>query len=95
MVVKVITNNAATDEMKVLSNPVYGNLVISIIRHQPITGSIIITEATGKLIFRKNAVLNAGNNIIDLGSFNQAAGIYYLVFTGYHGEKKVIEFIKK
>jgi hypothetical protein len=94
-VVKVIAATSTSNDMKVLSNPVLKNLVVSIMARQNFTGSMNVTDATGKLLYKKNLLLNAGNNIIDLGSFKQAAGIYYLIFVGYRGETEVMEFIKR
>jgi hypothetical protein len=94
-IVKVVTDNFMEKGITVLNNPVRDQLAVSIVASRSFAGIIDISDIAGKAICRKNLHLNAGNNIIDIGSFRHAAGIYYLVFSDANGKRHVSTFIKK
>ncbi|MEP7375153.1 MAG: hypothetical protein ABI675_17270 [Chitinophagaceae bacterium] len=94
-IVKVVADNATKDMITILNNPVQDKLAVSIMVRRPFTGSINIADAAGKIVFSQRPVLNIGNNVLDFGTFNHVAGIYYLVFMDDNGEKKVVKFIKR
>ncbi|HSB93595.1 MAG TPA: T9SS type A sorting domain-containing protein, partial [Flavitalea sp.] len=94
-IVKVIADGSSTNSVKLLSNPVLNNLVVGISARQTFVGALNITDASGRLVYKRSTIFNAGNNIINLGTFNQSPGTYYLIFTGVGGEKEVVEFIKR
>lgn len=62
---------------------------------QSFGGALSITDMAGKIIYKQKLNVRAGNNVIELGSFNHASGIYYLVFAGENGSREVVKFIKK
>ncbi|PHR26263.1 MAG: hypothetical protein COA38_15210 [Fluviicola sp.] len=56
----------------------------------PLAGSAVITDATGKLIFK--GLLNSGVNTIDLGQI--ASGIYIVSIQLNNGSLRMLRFIK-
>lgn len=94
-IVKVTADNTAKNSVSLLSNPVHGNLVVSIVAKRFSAGSISIADAAGKIVYTEKTRLSTGSNTISIGVSKYAAGIYYFVFLNENGNKEVVRFIKK
>ncbi|MGK2864366.1 MAG: hypothetical protein ACSLE0_20715, partial [Chitinophagaceae bacterium] len=94
-VVKIITNNTGANSVTILNNPMQDRLVVSFTANRMMSGSIHITDATGREVHRQKIKLGIGNTVTDFGGFNFASGIYYLAFVSDDGTREVVKFIKK
>jgi fibronectin-binding autotransporter adhesin len=94
-IVKVVADNAGKDKITILNNPVSDKLAISITVAKSAYGSVIISDASGKIVYKEKLKLNTGNNVFEIGVSNYATGMYYVVFVEDSGKKEVVKFIKK
>lgn len=93
-IVRVISDKATKNSVTILNNPVRDNLAVSIMATRSFTGSFNILDVSGKVVYKKKLNLNTGNNIVEIGKFGYASGVYYLVFIDENGYKTVVKFIK-
>jgi fibronectin-binding autotransporter adhesin len=94
-VVRINTGNTGRSRLTVLNNPVQNELAIAIHAGRVINSMVAVTDVAGKVVYQRKIRLSQGNNVLDLGQFNFAAGIYYLVLTDDDGNREVVSFIRK
>ena len=94
-IVKVVADNLVKNRITLLNNPVRDRLAVSVVATKSGWGSFVISDGSGKIVYKEKVKLNTGNNVFEIGAFNHAAGIYYLVFVEDNGAKEVVKFIKK
>jgi hypothetical protein len=93
-IVRVVAGNSSKNSVTILNNPVQDNLSVSIMASRSYAGSFSIVDASGKTVYRNKLHINTGNNIVEVGRFGYASGIYYLVLVDENGYKTVVRFIK-
>jgi hypothetical protein len=94
-IVRINRDAQVKNTITVLNNPVQGELAIAVNARRAVTGMVSVSDASGKMVYQRKVKVVAGNNVLDLGNFNFAGGMYYLVFTDESGNREVVQFIKK
>ncbi|RYZ38255.1 MAG: T9SS type A sorting domain-containing protein, partial [Sphingobacteriales bacterium] len=94
-VVRINKGSTGKNAMTVLNNPVHNELAIAVNASRAGSGMVSVSDAAGKIVYRRTVKLSVGNNVLDLGHFNFASGIYYLVFNDDNGNREVVNFLKK
>jgi hypothetical protein len=94
-IIKLSSAAYSSNNISILMNPVKNNPVMAIQLTQGTVGTIIITDAAGRIVYKEKENLQAGNNIIEVNSFNQPTGVYRVTFTDENGLKLVTGFLKQ
>jgi hypothetical protein len=94
-IIKLSSAAYSSNNISILMNPVKNNPVMAIQLTQGTAGTIIITDAAGRIVYKEKRNLQAGSNIIEVSSFNQPAGVYRVTFTDENGLKLITSFLKQ
>jgi len=94
-IIKLSSSVSGSNNISILMNPVKNKPVIAIQLTREIAGTIIITDAAGRIVYKQKTNLGAGNNIIEIDSFSQPAGLYRVTFTDENELKLTAGFVKQ
>lgn len=93
--IKISSIGSGTNKMVVLMNPVKYELALSIQLNRQITGSLLIKDASGRIVFKQKASLRKGSNILEIRSFILPAGVYWITLTDENTLKLTAGFVKQ
>jgi hypothetical protein len=94
-IIKISSTASGINGITILMNPVINKPVIAIQLTKGMAGTITITDAAGRIVYKEKTKLQAGNNIIEISSFSQPAGVYLITLVDENGLKLTARFVKQ
>jgi fibronectin-binding autotransporter adhesin len=93
---KIIRINAAstgTEKISLLGNPVQGSPIVSVVTNQSGASTILVTDATGRLVYKQTELLKKGDNVFTIKTPALLPGSYFITLVTGSGTRLTSKFI--
>jgi fibronectin-binding autotransporter adhesin len=95
---KIIRINAAptnTEKISLLGNPVQGSPVVSVAASYAGVSTVLVSDATGRLVYKQNEPLKKGDNVFTIKTPVLLPGSYFITIITANGSRLTSKFIYK